>query len=384
MPWAVLGDDGRVSAFYDIDGVEVTSLRGLHVNATAASVAARHRSILNYAVPARYDGRPLINFHYVVNCRLSHHFNGSTPSYDAREISENFALFERIVRVAAEQRVLDLLFDRWVETRVGRAFFTGISDIAYRGKTLDLVAAGGRALFMGTIDELLAATAESLDALCGCIEHGTAMGRFGYPWLKLPFAYLFGATTEFSSHPTGVSIHAGGSASPYDMTRPAFRREFGRVHAFLATAEFLPASFRFESLPTACCQLFSTNRSSVLDEIVERWAMAVSRLRDRSAVLARLARRGEPFCADLLAANSRLDPKFVVWLEGAVEALAMEGERHLPVCFSATDRLPDTFNKYGTAWETLRRITPRFPSRFYDLTWIEAEWLANDLALLGS
>ena len=86
LPWTVLGDGGRVDAAYDIDGGEVVGLAGAHATDAAGAVASRHRSILNYGIPARHGGRPLAQHHHAANRELARHFNGSRPSFDALAI----------------------------------------------------------------------------------------------------------------------------------------------------------------------------------------------------------------------------------------------------------------------------------------------------------
>lgn len=382
LPWTVLGDYGRVDAFYDIDGNNVEQHRDIHVNVPAQEVPPKYRSILNYGIDAWHLGVPLANHHYTTNLELAHRYNASVPSYDSREIVENFDLFAGIVRAAHERGTLDLLFDRWAHTRGGRVVFTRIESVEHRADRLIVYGPGPEALFEGSANDLLEELHESLASLCALVELRKPLGRIAYPWMSLPFAYLFGAATDYAQCPElRVHVHAGGLASPYYMSDHAFGERFRLVYDDLARGGFLPRNFRFALVPIGCCQLFATSSTSILSEIIERWRATLDSLASRRAVLQQLASRSSPFGPELRRAMKALDGRFLDWLRTEVGRFNQRDANRLPVCYDSA--ITNTkFNKYGIGPHALLEAAPTFPPSFGALSWIEGEWLIQVLALL--
>jgi hypothetical protein len=383
LPWTVLGDYGRVAAYYDIDGSEVERHRGVHVNAPARAIPPKHRSILNYGINARQGEVPLATHHYATNIELARRFNASVPSYDSREILDNFDLFAGIVETAHGRGTLERLFDRWVHTRGRRVVFTKLESVEGRGDRVVLRGPGGEVLFDGTVAELLAQVDESLGSLRAHVELGRPLAGIGHPWLSLPFAYLFGAATDYARRPDlRVHVHAGGLTSPYYMNDPAFRVRFRAVYDELARTAFLPRGFRFVLVPIGCCQLFATSSPSILGEIVERWRGTVASLPNRRAVLDLLAGQSRPFGPEFRRATRELDSRFLAWLRAAVLRFDQGDANRLPVCYDGARELAQTFNKYGIGHRALLQATPEFSPSFGSLSWVEGEWLVHVLALL--
>jgi hypothetical protein len=383
LPWAILGDRGAIIAMYSITGGEIGGSRGVHVNVATRAISSKYRAILNYSVPAWHGGVPLPAYHYATNLRLARRFNWSLPSYDAREILNNFDLFSSIVVAAHRRRSLDQLFDRWAHTRGDRVVFTKIESFAGRGDHLVVRDPGQRPLFEGPLGELLAQVHESLSRLQAHIEHGKPLDRVAYPWLSLPYAYLFGAATDYArSIDLRTCLHAGGLASPYYMNQPQFRARFRVVYDALARDGFLPQPFRFVLVPIGCCQLFSTSAASPLDDIVERWRQIVASLPERRAILDLLASRAHPFGPELARATRELDHRFLGWLRAEMVRFAEHDVNRLPVCYDAAASDSATFNKYGIGSCSLLQVTPRFSPSLASLTWVEANWLTQVLALL--
>lgn len=383
LPWTVLGDYGRVAACYDIDGNEIERYRGDHVTGPAQDVPPKYRGILNYGIDAWHAGVPLASHHYTTNLELARCYNESVPSYDSREIVENFELFAGIVRAAHERGSLDLLFDRWAHTRGGRVVFTKIDAVERRGARLILSGPGREMLFDGSATELLYELRESLASLRAHVELAKPLGRIAHPWMSLPFAYLFGAATDYAQcSDLRVHVHAGGLTSPYYMNDPAFGKRFQLVYDDLAEADFLPRDFRFVLVPIGCCQLFATSSTSILSGIVERWRATLDSLADRRPVLELLASRSSPFGPELQRAMRELDNRFLDWLRTEVLRFNRCDANRLPICYDGANKNTNAFNKYGIGPRALLHTTPTFPPAFGTLSWIEGEWLIHVLALI--
>jgi hypothetical protein len=383
LPWAVLGDYGRVAAFYDIDGNEIHRHRDVHINAPAQAVPPKYRSILNYGIDAWHAGVPLASHHYTTNLELARRYNASVPSFDSREILENFDLFADIVTAAHERSSLDLLFDRWAHTRRGRVVFTKIESTERRGGRIILTGPGQEVLFDGSAIDLLYKLRESLASLRAHVELAKPLEPIAYPWMSLPFAYLFGAATDYAQcSDLRVHVHAGGLTSPYYMRDHAFGERFRLAYDDLARTGFLPRDFRFVLVPIGCCQLFATCSTPILSEIIERWRATIDSLAHRRPVLQLLASRSSPFGPEFQRAMRELDDDFLDWLRTEVHRFNQLDTNRLPVCYDGANTYTETFNKYGIGPDGLLEATPTFPPSFGELSWIEGEWLIQVLALL--
>jgi hypothetical protein len=381
LPWTVLGDYGRVAAFYDIDGHDVDRYRGLHVNAPARGIPSKYRGILNYGVHALHEGRPLTAHHYATNLELARRFNGSIPSYDSREVLDNFDLFCGILAAGYIRRGLHDLFDRWAHTRGSRVVFTKVESFESRRGDLCALGPGRQVLFKGTLNDLLAQVYESLATVRAHVEQAKPLGRVGHPWMSLPFAYLFGAAADYARCPDlRTYMHAGGLTSPYYMSEPKFRARFVLVYDQLLKGGFLPRPFRFVLVPIGCCQLFGTSSTRLLGDIIERWRGAVASLPNRHAVLDLLANRTRPFGAGFRRATEELGDRFLAWLRDAILGVNNADANRLPACYDSAEN--ETFNKYGIGSASLLQLTPTFTPSFSSLTWLEGEWLIHVLAFL--
>jgi hypothetical protein len=362
FPWMVLLDHGVIGSAVDIDGNPIAELATRHVNATADRFPLRHRSLLNYGLPATVEGRSLTAHHHDANARLSRRVNGSSPSFDSREVVEHFALFSEIVLAFARARELHLLFDRWVQRRRSRVFFVRLGAIGYDGPDLRIDSAEGNALFRGSPAELLRCIHDSLREVVARIAHDRALGNVSYPWLTLPFSYLFGAAAEHAAHPGRDEFyHAGGLTSPYYMGEAAFKASFERLEARLGETGFLPARTRFNVIPIGCCQFFGRPASvGVLEELLDGWK-------------ARVRGDGSPEPRpDAVDAAARR------WVYERTLAFNRADANRLPVCFDYSPPTP-AFNKYGLATGALADYEIAFPEPLAALTWGEAECLVQTM-----
>lgn len=365
FPWMVLRDYGVIDCAADIDGNPIGELAARHVNATADRFPLKHRSLLNYGLPATVGGRSLTAHHHDINVRLSQRVNGSLPSFDSQEVVAHFALFSDIVLAFARARELHLLFDRWVQRRKARVFFVRLGTLDYGDADLRIDSAEGNELFRGTLVELLRRIRDSLGEVLGRIAHDRPLGSVSYPWLTLPFSYLFGAAAEYAAHP-GLDefYHAGGLTSPYYMGEAGFKVGFERLEARLSEEGFLPGRARFNVIPIGCCQLFGRPSSvGALEELLEGWKE-------------RMRRIGSPG-----PSPDAVDPATRRWVYGRTAAFNRTDPNRLPVCFDYSPPTPD-FNKYGLAMDALMDYEIALPESLAALTWGEAECLVRTMGSL--
>jgi hypothetical protein len=382
LPWAVLDDDGRAAAVYDVDGREIVDLGGSHAGTVAAASPARYRSILNYGVPATHGQLPLATHHFLVNSRLAAHFNGSVATFDAREALRAISVVESIVVHALRDGCLSLLFDRWVERRRSRVVFTKVAATGVDGERVSMSDAQGGVLFAGSAAELLEGMRASLEEVDAHIAEGRPLGPVSYPWLSLPFAYLLTACVDhLRAGGADVAYHAGGLTSPYYMGAQDFISALERLADWLGAAGFLPRPFRFVLIPIGGCQLFSGDDQGreALGRLVACWRDALDSLADRTTVTSLLTHRAHAYGPELAWANGLLDEGLLRRLTAEVRIFNSLQANRLPICYDAEAR-NGAFNKYGAGPDSLLEMQAVFPEDLSELTWLEAEWLCQVVA----
>lgn len=382
-PWMIVGDRGRIRHAFSLDGSPRSDLQGLHVSAPQAVVPVKHRSVLNFGVRAHLDGVPLVTRHYLRNRQLAESINGKAPTFDSELLRDHFDVLLRLVEALADQQRLDLLFDRWVASKNGKAIVLRLAGIQCRGHNVSMVAADGTVLFDGDLAGLLDKLRVGLERVVRRVGFGEPQHEFDYPWLRLEAAYLFGAVCESVADPSQRRFyHAGGLTSPYYMNTPAFQQSFAHVGDAIKEAGLLPSDAEFVVIPIGACQFFSRPHAApLLDELLE---CAIGALRSISSPATVSAGLRE------MAAS---DTSWTLPLLGGVHARARDRLRQLVREFNKTDPngLPSClrtndltrFTRYGadgigegvaSSEEPLH-----FPPALTAMTWGEAEWIVQAL-----
>lgn len=386
LPWAVLGDAGRVLASYAPDGrVRHEDIDG-HVTDMLARLGPEHRYRLMHGVFVDHAGEDLMLRHRRVAARLAGDLNGSEVSFDALELARRKHLVGELLRYLGTRDELDAMFDRWVRlSRRGHAIIRGLRDIRTdRCGLVRVVDLDGAVPFEGPVDDLIDAFVSGIEAVAARLVHGSRYTGLGYPWITLPFAYAVNAVFEAAADPAARTFwHAAGSASQYYVNEPAFQQRAARLFDILEAGGFLPRGSQLRMIPTFSFQLFALtdDGAMALDDLLAAWRTHLRTHRAAAeGALAALATTTDPHPLAAAYADS-LDHREARRLLDAVGHINSVDRNTLPVAHGPGQPLP-RFTAYGLSQESMTGCRPLFPETFGALTTAEAELLVNVLAHL--
>lgn len=374
--WIRLDSRGRVAQYFDHRGREVPRYAGRHVHSYLADFDRRRRSILNYSI----DTRPYHGFDHVRDTfadidSVSRKMNGRAAVTRCIEFCGEFPLLNQVIRRAAQDRRLDLLFDRWCRTnRQGNVVMSPVDDITYRGAdAVRLASAHHGVFFEGDVDELTARLRQGVRAVRERLEHGTSPGELDYPWFTTGFGnYASISVLEHVRARPGAFYHAGATLTPYYVRDAPFAVPFTRLIEYLIGAGWLPHDYLLTILPTYCFQLFATGPSSAaqLDALLDYWR-GLCRRPELRGVLGSLSGRTVPHGIGIDALAS-LDRREVAELSRQVGRFNEIDPNVLPIDFAMTEQ-----SNLGLPQRQLRDQSLYFPPTLDELTWAQAETLVR-------
>jgi len=386
LPWAILGDNGTIHAAFNTRGQLDPAAEGCSVRSHLKSIPRRHKSHLNYALPAQFKGYDLFNYHWRLLSELSQLMNDSVPTLDSRDIVQASDLIKEISSQAQSRGQLHKLFDRWVlSASDGTVLMHKIADIVADSTGLIRVrTTDGREIFRGHLDRLLDQLLLSLSAVTAKIVKGVPLPKLSYPWFHLSFSYLIPALVEHRDNCYQTEFwHAGGSSSSYYVHDPSMADAFEQQHTFLADCGFLPRSARLHLIPTFGCQFFASSPDSLirLENLLEIWQQVLrhSRTDVRNAVSI-LGHTTRPLAIAQSFANG-LPTAVTERLRNELKSFNELDPCRLPIAHSVALDHP-TYNKYGLSQQHFVGVRPYFPTRFAELTWGDVELLTKTMAYL--
>jgi hypothetical protein len=386
VPWAVLGDGGRVEACYDHRGNPVPEAIGRHANELKGSVRRNHLSIFNYSLFLQHEGEDLLHRHLRLATRICEDLGVPAPVCRSTELHQN----RRVVRDAVEsffrRNRLDRIFNRWARTtRSGRTIMLRPEAIEQSGGDVLVRSTEKEILFEGSFDALMDRFFEGMERVSNRLLTGQRYEPVSYPWVTNIFGhFLLVAAKEHQRDPRQEEFwHSGASGTHYYVNEEGFQAEFEEIRSVLVADGLLPDSMHLHVIPTFSCQLFATSPESLaaLGSLLSLWR---EHLQDYPLVARRVIESlrvtTEPlpvldhFCSGLPTA---LTSELARRLAGVNACSA----NRLPVAYMANSPAP-AYNKYGICQASLLGKEILIPEELREMSWGEAELLVKTLAWL--
>jgi hypothetical protein len=385
LPWVALGDGGVVEACYDHAGRPNPALAGCHANELRGLVARRHSSLFSYGVFAEHEGEDLIARHFRTTERLSRRLNGTRSVPRSAEALALRALLTPLIRHFFRERLLHLLFNKWVRTtRAGYVAMLRIKEIRYEGgEDLSILTTDSSLSFRGSLAGLLDAFFSGMAEVSERLRTGRRLAPLAYPWITTCFNLVMNAVKEHAQDPgQRVFWHAVAATNHTYVNQEWFQMDLAEVTAELARGGFLPEGAELRLIPTYACQLFATTAESLaeLELLVALWRDLLRTRPETRRTLAALAHTAEP-AAVVEAFFLGLEPAFLRELAARLAAFNEIDAHRLPIAYAAGSEHP-CYNKYGISQGHLLGKPLLFPSGFFPMRWSEAELLVKTLGRL--
>jgi len=386
LPWALLGDRGRIRACFDPRGRSISEHIGRHASCLYQSVPVKHRSLLNFALCAEIEGRDLMAEHLRVSTMLARQINGSKAMPWSGELCRMEPILRPVIVSFFRRRQLHLLFQRWVMTSSkGFASLQKLDHIEYPGGSDVIFYTGSRKLrFRGSIDAMLDNLFHGLQQVRGRLLEGRQLGEVAYPWFTNIVTLVVHALEAYQASPQQrVFWHATGSTNHLYVRQADFLHQAVLLVEALVEAGYLPAGFDLRLIPTYGSQLFAVHLEALplLEGLLVRWREELRRQGRRSEEwLTALAGTTTPAKVVSAFANE-LSPEWVHEFRQCLERFNAADLNHLPHAYLPNLHHP-TYNKFGVSQHTLVGRTLHPPAQLHEMRWVEAELLVRFLAHL--
>ncbi len=375
FPWLVLDSKGSIANCYDHKGNPASSWNGCAVNHHLKTME-RKPNILNYGIYAEHEGVDLFTWHYNQISSLSNRLNGSEVLTDSQALLQDIELLSSVITYSAENKALDLLFNRWVSiSKRGNTTIQSISDIAYKNGEVQITVHDHGKVFSGRADKLIHLFVENISIVANRTSAGERAVISGYPWFTLGFAYIVTTMREAKLSPAQKDFyHAGGSSSQYYINNQVFQSEFTRLWTHLGNEGFLPSDGQLSMIPTFCCQLFATSQQgkSYINQLLDIWDDFCSRNAEQIELLVdELSVATSPSDAaasatTLLNPNQKKEIKSIVLLFNGVD------KNKLPVAhISQVNRI--NYNKFGAPMKCFFQTDFFWPRDLQNYSWANIE-----------
>ena len=383
-PWLVLNDNGLIDMCYDHKGNLNTQDIGKHINIHMRNNSKKYAQRLNYSIFCQFNEKDLINYHYNIANKLSNILNGHNASFDAKEILSIKEILRDIFKTFHIKKKLHFLFNRWVKkSKKNDVIMYKIGEIYYGPyNTIKIFTNEKIKVFSGSIDNLCNNFFDSMQNIHDRIINVKSLEVIDYPWLNIKFSYLISSIKEFFYDKKQKTFwHAGGSASSYYINNIDFSDDINNLIDHMVNYQYLPSKARINLIPSFCCQLFATNKNSllILEKLIETWVAYKNRNpKYMEGVVNLLSKANSPL--EIVKKSFQETPGHVIKsLENLILIFNKIDINKLPIAHISSYNHP-FYNKYGIAQYKLIKEKIFFPLNLYDLSWGEAELLVKILA----